>query len=113
MNKFQSAISLYVRRIASSAVRDGYVEPIVSRFINKEEKKPYEGAYVFNPAAGRQGYSLKEKNELLVQAINLPPPKTHLRACIQRAMLFQAWTPFVVTILDFASLYPSQIKVCL
>lgn len=110
MNKFQSAINLYVRRIANSAVEGGCIEPIVARFINKEEKQPYEGAYVFTPAAGRQGLSLKQKNEQLEVALSLPEPKTHLRACLQRRMLMQAWTPVCVTILDFASLYPSQIK---
>jgi len=110
MNKFSSAISLYVRRIANGALKDGFVEPIVAKFINREEKQPYEGAYVFTPAAGRQGYSLKKRNELLELATSLPEPKTHLRACIQRRLFMQAWVPVAVTILDFASLYPSQIK---
>lgn len=110
MNKFSSAINLYVRRIANNAVKDGFVEPVVAKFINKEAKQPYEGAYVFTPAAGRQGFSLKQKNERMELALRLPEPQTHLRACIQRKLLMQAWVPVVVTILDFASLYPSQIK---
>ena len=110
MNKFSSAINLYVRRIANDAVNDGFVEPVVAKFINTEAKQPYEGAYVFTPAAGRQGFSLKQKNELLDVVLGLPEPKTHLRACIQRRMFMRAWVPVVVTILDFASLYPSQIK---
>jgi len=110
MNKFSSAINLYVRRIANKAIDDGFILPVVGKFINKEDKQPYEGAYVFNPAAGRQGYSLQQKNELLELALRLPEPQTHLRACIQRKILMQAWVPVAVTILDFASLYPSQIK---
>jgi len=91
-------------------VKDGFVEPVVAKFINKEAKQPYEGAYVFTPAAGRQGFSLKQKNERMELALRLPEPQTHLRACIQRKLLMQAWVPVAVTILDFASLYPSQIK---
>jgi len=44
MNKFASAISLYVSRNADKAKAGGYVRPVVGRFVNKEAKSPYEGA---------------------------------------------------------------------
>lgn len=43
MNKFASAISLYVARNAEKAKEGGYVRPVVGRFVNDQPKSAYEG----------------------------------------------------------------------